>query len=143
MRPRLIAALAALALLAVPAAALAQSAGDEQYTDPFGDVNPPTQDDGTANDSPAPATDQTAQVPAQAPATDSDSAAAADSSAGDSLPLTGFPAALVALLGALMFGTGISVRRRVQPPAALPRWLVPAASYRARFGGRRRRRLRR
>ena len=139
MRRRLIAALAALALLAVPAAALAQSAGDEQYTDPFGDVNPPTQDDGTANSSPAPATDQTAQ----APATESTTAAAADSNAGGSLPLTGVPAALIALLGALMFGTGISVRRRAQPPATLPRWVVPAASYRGRFGARRRRRLRR
>ena len=136
MRRRLIAALAALALLAVPAAALAQSAGDEQYTDPFGDVNPPAQDDGTANGSPAPPTDQTVQAPASGSA----SAADADQGTGVSLPHTGFPALLSALLGALLLGSGISVRRRAQPAAALPPWLVPAASRRRRFGTRRRRR---
>jgi LPXTG-motif cell wall-anchored protein len=138
MRRRLIAALAALALLAVPAVALAQSAGDEQYTDPFGDVNQPTQDDGTANGSPAPATDQTAQAPASG--SGSASAAGADQGSGGSLPHTGFPALLSALLGALLLGSGISVRRRAQPVAALPPWLVPAASRRSRFGARRRRR---
>jgi LPXTG-motif cell wall-anchored protein len=138
MRRRLIAALAALALLAVPAVALAQSAGDEQYTDPFGDVNPPTQDDGTANGSPAPATDQTASAPASGSA----SAAGADQGTGGSLPHTGFPALLSALLGALLLGSGISVRRRAPPVAALPPWLVPAASRRSRFGARRRRRRR-
>jgi LPXTG-motif cell wall-anchored protein len=122
----------------VPAAALAQSAGDEQYTDPFGDVNPPTQDDGTANGSPAPATDQTVQAPASGSA----SAAGADQGTGGSLPHTGFPALLSALLGALLLGSGISVRRRAQPVAALPPWLVPAASRRSRFGARRRRRRR-
>ena len=140
MRRRLIAALAALALLAVPAAALAQSAGDEQYADPFGDVNPPTQDQGTANGSPAPATDATAQ----APATESTTAAAADPSTGGSLPLTGFPAALIGLLGALVVATGISVRRRAQPPAALPPMArTRRVVHRGRFGARRRRRIRR
>ena len=46
MRRRLIATLAALDLLVAPAGALAQSAGDEQYADPFGDAEQPTQDQG-------------------------------------------------------------------------------------------------
>ena len=54
MRRRLIATLAALALLVAPAGALAQSAGDEQYADPFGDAEQPTQDQGGSNGSPAP-----------------------------------------------------------------------------------------
>jgi hypothetical protein len=132
MRRSLIAAFAALALLAAPAGALAQSAGDEQYADPFGDVNEPTQDQGTANGSPAPATQ------AQAPATESASASAADQGSGGSLPHTGFPAALSALLGALLVCAGATVRRRAQPPLALPPWLVPGSSQRGWFGARRR-----
>ena len=70
-------------------AALAQSAGDEQYADPFGDVKQPTQDQGGSNGSPAPdrgsdragARDRPCQL-----------AADADPGTGGSLPLTGFPA---------------------------------------------------
>jgi hypothetical protein len=130
MRRRLIAALAAMALLAVPAAALAQSAGDDQYSDPFGDE--PTQDQGTPNESPAPAAEPTSQAPA------AESAAADDPGSGGTLPRTGYPAALTALLGALLLGAGVSVRRHAQAPVALPPWLVPARSHRGRFGGRRR-----
>jgi LPXTG-motif cell wall-anchored protein len=132
MRRRLIAAVAAMALLAAPAGALAQSAGDEQYTDPFGDVDEPTQGQGTANSSPAPAADPASQAPAAG------SVAAADPGTEGALPQTGFPAALSALLGALLVGAGVSVRRRAQPQVALPPWLVPAGSHRGRFGGRRR-----
>lgn len=132
MRRRLLAALAAVTLLAAPAAALGQSAGDEQYADPFGDVNEPTQEEGASNGSPEPAADPTA--PATGPAT----AAGADPGTGNSLPNTGFPAALSALLGALLLGTGVSMRRRARPLAALPPWLVPASSHRGRFGARRR-----
>lgn len=135
MRRCLTATLAALALLVAPAGALAQSAGDEQYADPFGDTEQPSQDQGGSNGSRAPAADPTAQTPA------SGAAAAADPGTGGSLPRTGFPALLSALLGALLLGSGVSVRRRAQPVAALPPWLVPAASRRSRLGaGRRRRR---
>ena len=136
MRRRLIATLAALALLVAPAGALAQSAGDEQYADPFGDAEQPTQDQGGSNGAPAPTPDPAPQAPASGSA----SAAGADPGTGGFLPHTGFPALLSALLGALLLGSGISVRRRAQPAAALPPWLVPAASRRSRFGARRRRR---
>jgi LPXTG-motif cell wall-anchored protein len=130
MRRRRTAALAAMAMLVFPAGALAQSAGDDQYSDPFGDE--PTQDQGTANESPAPAAQPTSQAPAAG------SEAAADPGSEGALPHTGFPAALSALFGALLISAGISVRRRAQPPVALPPWLVPAGSHRGRFGGRRR-----
>jgi hypothetical protein len=136
MRRRMIATLAALALLVTPVGALAQSAGDEQYADPFGDVEQPAQDQGGSNGSPAPEGDPTAQLPATGPAAPAD----ADPGTGGSLPLTGFPALATALLGALLLGSGVSVRRRARPVAALPPWLVPAASRRSRFGARRRRR---
>jgi LPXTG-motif cell wall-anchored protein len=136
MRRRLIAAVAAVALLAAPAGALAQSAGDEQYTDPFGDVDEPTQDQGTTNESPAPAADPAGQAPAAGSA--AGSVAAADPGSEGALPQTGFPAALSALFGALLVAAGVSIRRRAQPPVALPPWLVPAGSHRGRFGGRRR-----
>lgn len=132
MRRRVIAALAAMALLAAPAGALAQSAGDDQYTDPFGDVDEPAQEQGSANESPAPAADPASPAPAAG------SVAAADPGPEGALPRTGFPVALTALFGALLVGAGVSVRRRAQPPVALPPWLVPAGSHRGRFGGRRR-----
>jgi LPXTG-motif cell wall-anchored protein len=137
MRRRLVAALLAGALLAAPAGALAQSAGDDQYADPFGNADEPSQNDGGSNQSSAPAADPTASAPA-AGAGDGTQAAAETSSDGGALPRTGFPAALSALLGALLLGAGASVRRRTQPLVALPPWLTPAAPRRARFGARRR-----
>jgi LPXTG-motif cell wall-anchored protein len=132
MSRRLTAALAAMALLAAPAAALAQSAGDEQYNDPFGDVSEPSQDQGTSNEAPAPAAEPAGESAA------AESQAAADPGSERTLPRTGFPAALSALLGALLVGAGVSMRRRAQPAVALPPWLVPARSRRGRFGARRR-----
>jgi hypothetical protein len=141
MHRRLTAALLAACLLAAPAAALAQSAGDEQYADPFGNVDEPSQNNGGSNGSGAPGTDTTASAPATAVQDQAAPAAAAGSgSSSSSLPLTGFPAALSAMLGALLLVMGASVWRRAQPPLALPPWLTPAASRRTRFGGRRRRR---
>jgi hypothetical protein len=138
MHRRLIAALLAVGLLAAPAGALAQSAGDEQYADPFGEVEEPSQNNGGsdgADGTPAPtapAADPTASAPTGA------EAAADPGSDGATLPLTGFPAAASAMLGALLLVLGASVWRRAQPPLALPPWLTPAASRRTRFGGRRR-----
>ena len=132
MRRRLIAALAVMALLAAPVGALAQSAGDDQYSDPFGDVSEPSQDEGSQNGSSAPPADQV-DTPAA-----TESQTAADPGSGSTLPRTGFPAALSALLGALLLCAGVSMRRRGEPVAALPPWLVPARSRRGRFGARRR-----
>jgi hypothetical protein len=136
MRRRPIAALLAACLLAAPATALAQSAGDEQYADPFGEVKDPSQNTGGSNGSPASGND----TPASAPASGADNGATAGSGTGSALPHTGYPAGLGAMLGAMLLVLGASVWRRAQPPLAQPPWLTPAASRRARFGARRRRR---
>jgi hypothetical protein len=137
MRRRLIAALLTGALLAAPATALAQSAGDDQYADPFGQVDEPSQNDGGSNGSPAPPEEPTASAPAPG-AADGTQAAGEAGAEGGALPRTGFPAALSALLGGLLVGAGASLRRRARPRVVPPPWLTPAASRRARFGARRR-----
>jgi hypothetical protein len=111
MRRRLIAALLAAALLAAPAAALAQSAGDEQYADPFGEVKDPGQENGgsTGSGTPGPPdTDTTVAAPA---AGAQDGAGSDSGSSSATLPRTGFPAALTAMLGTLLLTIGASARR--------------------------------
>jgi hypothetical protein len=103
--------LAALALLALPSAALAQSAGDEQYADPFGQVEEPgsTQEE----PAPAPAPAEPAPVPAQ---TDDLGVAEAEVVAAQeapTLPATGLPAGLLAGAGAFLFAGGATLRRRL------------------------------
>ena len=102
---RLLTVLAALCLLALPSAALAQSAGDEQYSDPFGDVEEPSGSQ-----------DQPAETPAAeptAPATSGGEATASQQSGGQTLPATGLPAAVLAGGGALLLAGGAGLRRRV------------------------------
>jgi hypothetical protein len=104
---RLAALMLAVSLLALPPAALAQSAGDEQYNDPFGGSEQPS---GT-QDEPAPAPDP-APAPAQAPADPGEPAAPAQETAAPTLPATGLPAGLMAAAGALLFAGGAGLRRR-------------------------------
>lgn len=101
---RLVALVLALGLLALPSAALAQSAGDEQYADPFGEVEQPND----AQEEPAPAPE-----PAHAPEPAGDQpAVASQEPAAPTLPRTGLPAAVLAALGgALMAGGGVLRRR--------------------------------
>ena len=94
-----------LALL--PSAAAAQSAGDEQYQDPFADepaqetpAAPPASTPAPAPAQPAPATP--APAPA-APATASQSAAA-------ELPRTGADGWLLALAGLTLMAAGVALR---------------------------------
>jgi LPXTG-motif cell wall-anchored protein len=114
---RLLTVLAALCLLAVPPAALAQNAGDEQYADPFGQVEKPDRPQEQPAETPA-----AAPPPAPAPATaqaqsgaalgDSQAEVAQQTSA-PTLPATGFPAVLVAVAGGLLLASGATIRRRV------------------------------
>src|SRR3954449_6660098 len=119
MRLRALALLGGLMLLLPPAAALAQSAGDEQYSDPFGDKAPSS---GSTPQQSSP----TAQAPNSSPTTDSGSQLASDpsssssSNAGDSsssgsLPRTGFRAWLLAAMGGLMLLAGAFLRLVVRP----------------------------
>jgi hypothetical protein len=106
-RRSLAAAGSVLALL--PAAAAAQSAGDEQYSDPFANQSPsPTP---AATQAPAAAATQPAQAtpaPAAVPAASNAPAQAAQ------LPRTGWNAAVPAALGLVLMSAGVALRARVR-----------------------------
>ena len=95
----------AAATLASPASAWAQGAGDDQYSDPFGDEQ--EQEEQAPEPAPAPAEpepaapEQPAQT-AQAPA------------AQEQLPRTGADEGLVALAGVVMLAGGIALRLRLR-----------------------------
>ena len=121
---RSVIALAALVLaLAVPTAALAQGAGDDQYEDPFGSGQEQQQEP-TSQATPAPT-----QAPAQpsqaapaapppaapaAPPAAAPTAPAAGAAGPDQLPYTGANAGLPALAGALLLCAGVALRLRVR-----------------------------
>jgi LPXTG-motif cell wall-anchored protein len=107
---RLVALFLAVSLLALPAAAMAQGAGDEQYQDPFGQTD---QSNGS-QDQPAPEPDA-APAPAApaAPAPPAEQAVTAQQAAAPTLPHTGFPAYLLASAGAMLLASGAGLRRRV------------------------------
>ena len=100
-------------VLALPSQALAQSAGDEQYADPFGQVEQPNggQDQqGQAPDQGAPEPAAPAQT---TPSTGADQSVASQETGAPTLPRTGLPALLLAGTGALLLGAGTTLRRRV------------------------------
>jgi hypothetical protein len=124
---RTLLALVAAVALTVPAPALAQSAGDDQYQDPFGGDSgasatptPQPPSSGTAPSTPAPA-------PAPAPSAPAPSASAAAPSASAAqtvpsatsraqLPYTGAPvdAGLLAGLGGVLLAGGLTLRVRLR-----------------------------
>ena len=124
MRP-LLACMAVLALLLCPAGALAQSAGDEQYADPFGEVDDGKDDrdqgggggggnSGAGGDSGATAGTPEAAAPTGEPLASADTeVAAAGETAGAQLPRTGLPALLLAGAGALLAAAGLALRMRL------------------------------
>jgi LPXTG-motif cell wall-anchored protein len=103
---RLVAVFLALSMLALPSAAAAQSAGDEQYADPFGQTEQPNE----SQDQPAPEP-QPAPAPAT-PAAPAEQAVASQQTAAPTLPATGMPAHLLASMGALLLASGALLRRR-------------------------------
>ena len=103
---RLFALLLAVSLLAIPSAALAQSAGDEQYDDPFGEVDEP----GGSQEEPAPAPEP---APEQDAAAAGEGAVASQEADAPTLPITGVPVALLASAGAILLASGAALRRRV------------------------------
>jgi hypothetical protein len=112
----------AIAVVAVPATALAQSAGDEQYVDPFdtpdegGNGNSGnsgnSQGGGGGDQGSAPTDDQVVQAPAD---TGDTAGTVTGESSGATLPNTGLMIGGVALTGALLLGGGIALRR-LWPP---------------------------
>jgi LPXTG-motif cell wall-anchored protein len=107
---RRIASLAAVLLALSPAAAVAQSAGDEQYEDPFEDQE---QSQPQATATPAPA--QPAQ-PAQAtaPAAPAQTAPAPAPAQAAQLPRTGSDAVLPGVLGLILLSAGVALRAHVR-----------------------------
>jgi hypothetical protein len=117
--PRRIAALAAALSLALPAGALAQGAGDNQYQDPFAG-----EDSGSGSGSGggggggggAEGTSGNGSLSNSPPA--GESLASQQSTSSGELARTGADPGLVALLGAGLILTGAGLRVRVRRPIA-------------------------
>lgn len=110
-RRRWISLAACLVALAAPSAALAQTPGDEQYSDPFGG----SQDEGSGA---SPGNDEEAQpqptaTPAPAPAAPAAQAEAApEATAAQELPRTGTDALITLASGTILFAGGVVLRLR-------------------------------
>jgi hypothetical protein len=100
--------LVALVFLAVPAGAFAQSAGDEQYTDPFG------QEDQGVTEQPATPPPDTGDAPAAGGDGSAEPAPSAESAQTTSptLPRTGAPVVLFAAAGYALLLAGVAIRRQ-------------------------------
>ena len=145
-RPLLLALAALVLVLAAPAAAMAQSAGDEQYADPFGEV-PEEQDAGgggstgggntgadepTADGNQAPAQENSGTVAptssgealAQDTSTGSDTGtdtSSATAAQGDEeLARTGLPAYLITRVGLMLLAAGALMRVALDPSLRSP-----------------------
>jgi LPXTG-motif cell wall-anchored protein len=98
--------------LVLPAAAWGQSAGDDQYQDPFGG-----QDSGEQ----APEADEPEAAPAPAapePAPAAPTSTTAQAPNGEpQLPRTGADEGLVALAGGVLLASGLALRRRTSRPS--------------------------
>ena len=111
-------ALAVVFALALPAAAMAQSAGDNQYQDPL--ANPHSNSSsgssgssGSGSSTPAPSTGTSSGSSSGPAGTTSSSGAAGTGAAATSsgLPRTGGHPELLALLGVVLLGGGVGLRR--------------------------------
>jgi hypothetical protein len=104
-----------VAALAVPAGALAQSAGDEQYTDPFGGqdqgaTEQPAAPPSDTGSEPAPGGDGSAEPEPSAEA--APSAEPAQTTTSPTLPRTGAPVVLFAAAGYALLLAGVAIRRQ-------------------------------
>jgi hypothetical protein len=112
--PRALAALlSVVALLAVPAAALAQSAGDEQYVDPFqgGEEQPAQPPQEAPQEAPAPPTEPAPAAPATSSGQEGQVTAAPVQTGSPTLPRTGLPAVLLLSAGYALLLAGVALRR--------------------------------
>ena len=102
-------------LALVPAAASAQSAGDEQYEDPFADEQPQSQATPAPTQAPAAEPAQSQTTPAPAP----DAAPLAEDMPPErpGLPRTGGEAWIPALLGLVLLSAGVALRAHARRPA--------------------------
>jgi hypothetical protein len=112
---RLTAALGVAAVLAFPAASLADSAGDNQYQDPFSNV--PSQPKKKSSTTTTPATPAPTPAPSTSPAATATptatTATPSSTSSARELPRTGFPLWPAAAVGAALIAAGLGLRRLV------------------------------
>jgi LPXTG-motif cell wall-anchored protein len=105
--------------LAAPAAALAQGAGDDQYSDPFGsgqNDDSGSDDGGGAEPEPEPEPSEpesTTEAPAPTPAP-APEATASQQEPAEQLPYTGADEGLVALAGVMLLAGGVALRLRLR-----------------------------
>lgn len=98
--------------LAFPGAAFGQSAGDDQYEDPFAPTEEPA---GGGAQEPEPQPDPAPAAPAPAAPAPAPAATSAQSpNGGAQLPRTGADEGWVALAGAVMLAAGIALRVRTR-----------------------------
>jgi hypothetical protein len=102
---RLVTILAAF-MLVLPSAAVAQSAGDEQYSDPFGQTDDQGGSDGQQAQAP-----EAEPAPAQSDSALGQSEPEIQPAGAPTLPATGLPAVLLAGSGALLLAGGGTLRR--------------------------------
>jgi hypothetical protein len=100
---------ASLVALALPGAALAQTPGDDQYTDPFGSGQDPSTAQATPTPTPTPAPATPAPV-AQAPV----ATAAPAVAASQQLPRTGGDPITPAVAGFWLLLGGVALRARTR-----------------------------
>lgn len=130
MRFRSLAGGLAAVSLALPTAALAQSAGDDQYVDPLAGTPPPSQPQsqpstggGSGQGSAGTQAARPGAGAGTAAATGSEQGTSTTRSRGGQLPRTGLPALLIALTGGCLLLVGSVLRGRVGGMEA------PAPSY--------------
>src|SRR3954469_13717323 len=119
MRIRHALALGATALALTPSAALAQGAGDDQYSDPFGSENEqatptPTRAAPTATPAPPPQPPPAATATASAPQPRPTATPAGGGA--PTLPYTGVDGWPVAITGTVLLGAGLALRARLREP---------------------------
>ena len=160
MRTRRFALLAVLALLALPSSALAQSAGDDQYTNPLPQTQAPSSSGSNSGSggggswstspgtSPGTGSGTGANTSANTPSStdtttsnDTTSSSSGSDSSAKTLPRTGLPLGILAALGLLFTFSGRGLRRASEEPAPDPYAdrtpEVPASSPVARAARRR------
>jgi hypothetical protein len=117
LRSRTFALLLAIAMLALPATSLAQSAGDDQYQDPLAGQTGGNGGKSGSNGSTGStgSTGSAPSTPAPAAATDPATSGTPQASAAQSgtLPRTGFDVVLTIELGLAMLLTGIVAQRMI------------------------------
>lgn len=106
-RLRLLAALAVVVVLALPVAALAGSAGDNQYSDPFGNSSPTQTQTTTTPSAPAPS------QPVATPTASTQPTATTASGSSGQLPRTGLDLRVVGGAGVLLIAGGLLLRRKL------------------------------